>query len=329
MLSTRFIFLAALVALCLAGGCKKETAPVPGSASALTPVTLVLNWKPEPEFGGLYAALDAGIFKKHGLDVKIMPGGPGVPTKQMVLTGDAAFGVLAADEVLIARAQGADLVALFAIYQTNPQGIMVHASRGFKTLHEVLKSPVTLAVEPGLHYIDYLKNQVGAEFKAKLVSYGWSIAPFMNDPNYAQQCFITSEPIAARRAGADPQVFLIAESGYNPYAGVIVTTGAYLKAHPDKVRGMVASLRDGWQAYLADAAPANATMAKLNKEMDAATFAAAAEAQKPLIENTDTKAAGLGHMTLDRWQALARQLLDLRVLGSTANVEKAFVNPVQ
>jgi NitT/TauT family transport system substrate-binding protein len=326
MISTRLMALTVFLAAGFLSGCGKEDAPAAGNSS-LTPVSIVLNWKPEPEFGGLYAALDAGIFKSHGLDVKIMPGGPGVPTKQMVLKGDAAFGVLAADEVLIARAAGADLVGLFAIYQTNPQGIMVHASRGFKSLDDVLRSPVTLAVEPGLHYIDYLKKQVGNDFKAKLVSYGWSIAPFMSDKNYAQQCFITSEPIAAKRAGSDPKVFLIAESGYNPYAGVIVTTGANLKAHPELVRAMTQSLREGWQAYLADPAPANATMGKLNQEMDAATFAAAAEAQKPLIEDANTKSDGLGHMSTDRWKALAGQLLDLNILTKMPDVAAAFVNP--
>jgi NitT/TauT family transport system substrate-binding protein len=336
LLAERRIMLTRWMMVCvLAGGlicldgCKKQTpAAAKDSASTLTPVKLVLNWKPEPEFGGLYAAQDLGIFKAHHLAVTITPGGPGVPTKQMVLSGQAPFGVLAADEVLTARAQGADLVGIYAIYQTNPQGIMAHADAGYKSLDQLLRSPVTLAVEPGLHYIDYLKKQVGSGFKASLVSYGWSIAPFLADPHYAQQCFITSEPIAARRQGAKVQVFLIAESGYNPYAGVVATTGDYLRAHPETVKALVESLREGWQAYLTDPAPANTTMGQLNNEMDAATFAAAAEAQKPLIANADTARLGLGHMTRDRWQTLARQLLELKVLKTLPDVDAAFTNPL-
>ena len=40
-----------------------------------TKVKLLLNWYPEAEHGGFYAALVHGIYEKHGLDVDILPGG--------------------------------------------------------------------------------------------------------------------------------------------------------------------------------------------------------------------------------------------------------------
>src|SRR5688572_26453653 len=70
-------------------------------------VRLTLDWKPEPEFGGFYAAELNGSFKKHGLDVEIRPFGPGAPTWQLVATGRTDFATTAADQVLIARSQGA------------------------------------------------------------------------------------------------------------------------------------------------------------------------------------------------------------------------------
>src|SRR5580658_3624637 len=87
-------------------------------------IRLALDWKPEPEFGGFYAA----NYQKHGLDVEILPGGAGTPTVQMVGAGSAEFGIVEADEILLARAQGNDVVALLAVFQNNPQGIMAHAS---------------------------------------------------------------------------------------------------------------------------------------------------------------------------------------------------------
>lgn len=44
-----------------------------------TAVTLTLDWKPEPEFGGFYAASQNGQFARHGLNVSIAPAGE-VPT---------------------------------------------------------------------------------------------------------------------------------------------------------------------------------------------------------------------------------------------------------
>jgi len=88
-------------------------------------IRLALNWKPEPEFGGFYAA----PFSTHGLDVEILPGGAGTPTVQMVGAGSAELGIVEADELIVARARGNDVVALFAVFQDNPLALMAHASR--------------------------------------------------------------------------------------------------------------------------------------------------------------------------------------------------------
>lgn len=296
------------------------------NADSLAKVTLQLNWVPEPEFGGIYQAEQDGTFARNGLDVQVMAGGAGAPTWQLVAQAKTDFAVASADEVLIAREKQADVVAIFATYQTCPQGIMVHASRGLKTIADVFGGG-TLAVEPGLPYVNFLKNKYGFD-KIKLVAYDGGPASFMHDANFAQQCFVTSEPLAAAKAGADPQVFLIADSGYNPYTGVVITRGQYIREHPEQVKAMIAALRSGWQSYLDDPSKANAAMHALNADMDLPTFAAAAAAQKPLIQTEATRQSGLGSMTLARWQTLAAQLVDLGVLKNPPpSPADCFVDP--
>jgi NitT/TauT family transport system substrate-binding protein len=60
--------------------------------------------------------------------------------------------------------------------------------------------------------------------------------------------------------------------------------------------------------------------------MDAETFAAAAEAQKVLIETADTKAKGLGTMTKERWETLANQLVDLKIIDKAPNVADFLIS---
>ncbi len=74
----------------------------------------------------------------------------------------------------------------------------------------------------------------------------------------SQQCFVTSEPLTAARAGLKVTTFLVAERGYNPYTTVLVTTREHLQRNPDEVQRMVATVRSGWEAYLADPAATNA-----------------------------------------------------------------------
>lgn len=287
-------------------------------------LSIALNWKPEPEFGGLYEARRAGAFSRRGLVVDIT-GGPGAPVVQMVASGQVAFGIAAADEVLVARDRGTDVVAVYATYQTSPQGVMVRASRGLRSLDELFDGePGTLAVEPGLAYVKWFQQRYDLT-KWRVVPYTYSIAPFLSDPKLAQQVFVTSEPIAARRQGVEPAVFLIADSGFDPYAAVVIARGDRVRERREEVDAFVAALREGWRGYLDDPGPANAEMGPLNREMDAETFRLAAAAQAPLIETDFTRAHGLGAMSLERWTQLGKQLRELALIDKDPTPQECFV----
>lgn len=309
--------------LSLVTGCDRSS-PSANETSGPVQVKLLLNWKPEPEFGGFFEARDRGMYQQHQLDVTIESSTEHVI--QRLAAGQAEFGILAADEVFTARASGIDVVAIFTVYQTNPQGIMSHPARGFKSLLDVMKSPGTLAVQPGLAYVDFLSRKY-APIQVKIVPYDYSITRFMADPNHSQQCFITSEPITVRQEGKEAQVFLIADSGFDPYAGMVVTRGAFLREHPEVVKRFVQATREGWHAYLEDPTQANAAMSSLNREMPLAAFTAGAEAQKSLIETPFTRENGLGAMSLERWRQLGTQLRDLGRLDKPVPAEECFLNP--
>jgi NitT/TauT family transport system substrate-binding protein len=244
----------------------------------------------------------------------------------MVASGQVAYGIAAADEVLVARDRGTDVVAVYATYQTSPQGVMAHAARGAGSLEALFAGePGTLAVEPGLAYVKWFQKRYDLS-RWTIVPSTYSIAPFLADPGLVQQVFVTAEPIAARRAGADPRVFLIADSGFDPYAAVVIARGDRVRERRAEVAELAAALREGWRAYLDDPGPANAEMASLNREMDAETFRLAAEAQEPLIENDFTRAHGLGAMSLERWTRLGEQLRELALLDKEPAPQECFVD---
>lgn len=264
-------------------------------------IRLALNWKPDPEFGGFYAA----DFAKHGLDVELLPGGSGTPTVQMIGAGSAEFGIIQADELLLARARGNDVVAIYAAFQNCPTAIMAHASRKLETIADLLKSG-TLALESGLPFARMLKKKYGFDSVKIVPSPGGDLTTFLNDENFAQQCFLTAEPLQAKRKGVEVKVFPVSDIGYNPYTTVLAMSGELLRKDPETAKKMVTAVREGWQAYLDNPATANQKMHALNPSMELASFAEIAEAQKPLLE-----ASPLGKMTTERWSTLAAQLLEL------------------
>jgi NitT/TauT family transport system substrate-binding protein len=283
---------------------------------ASTPVhaeDLALNWKPEPEFGGFYEALLGGHYERAGLKVNILPGGAGQPVTQMVAAKKVEYGIAAADEVILARAQGAKVVALFAVYQEDPQGFMVHEERGFRSLKEVFKSPGKVALQKGLPYTLWIEK-VYAPLVPTLVPYTGGITSFLQDPNYTQQCFVTAEPIAARKEGKKTKTFLISESGFNPYLAVVIAHEDRLRDQADSVKRFIGATREGWKAYLRSPERSNNAMQKLNPSMDLATFEEASRVQSPYIETGETRKKGLGIMKLSRWERLYSQLQELKLV---------------
>ena len=276
---------------------------------------LALNWKPDPEFGGFYAA----DFAKHGLDVDILPGGAGTPTVQMIGAGSAEFGIVSADEILLARAQGNDVVGLFAVFQSNPMGIMVHASRKLKSIEDVVKGGGKLAIQSGLPYARLMQKKFGFD-KVKVVpSPGGDLTAFLNDENFAQQCFLMDEPLHARRKGVAVTVFPVSDIGFNPYTTVLAVSGGLLQKSPELAKKMVDAVREGWRNYLDNPGPTNEKMHGLNPTIDATSYAETAVAQKGLIE-----ASPLGKMTAERWTTLASQLKDLGDIKQVPPAEQCF-----
>jgi NitT/TauT family transport system substrate-binding protein len=87
------------------------------SAAALIPVKLQLQWVPQAQFAGYYAAVDQGYYKDAGLDVTILAGGPDVNNLQVVASGGADLGVSWVPKTLQSREGGTDLVWISQILQ--------------------------------------------------------------------------------------------------------------------------------------------------------------------------------------------------------------------
>ncbi len=340
---SRFI----LISLLAFSGCKKDenTQPTeppktdntgekpaePGATkptpAAKTAVTLQLNWTPEPEFGGFYTGVHKDIYAKANLDVTIKAGAAGVQTWKMVATGKVPFAIASGDEIVRARVNDADLVALFAVYQTNPHALMVHKSAGVKSLEEIFKSGKIskVAMESGLPYVHFIEKKYG--FKdVGVIQHSGNLSIFLQEPKIAQQCFVFSEPVSAKEQGVEVDVFSVAEAGYNPYVAVVITSEAYLEKNRPVVERFVRATRDAWRVYLDDPGPTNEYMKEQKSPMSVKAMKMAAELQLPYIETDETRENYLGYMTQERWEELAGQLLELGEIKEKPDASKLFLN---
>jgi NitT/TauT family transport system substrate-binding protein len=283
---------------------------------------LALNWKPEPEFGGFFAA--ATLLKEKNIDLKIIEGSSGIPTIQMLAAKKVPLAIVSGDELVTARDRGMDLVAVFAVFQTDPHAIMVREDSPWKSLDDLLKSPdATVALQMGLPYVAHLKKKY-PNIKARLVPYQGGIAPFLAQKNYAQQCYVTAEPISARQAGVKTRVFPVSTTGFDPYVAVLAVHRDTLTKNKVDLDSIIAAVRQGWELYLKQPNEIDQMMQKLNPSMSLETFAEAGKAQYRLIKPTDDFI--VGSMTADRWKTLSMQLKDLGLIKKTGDPKSYYIS---
>lgn len=193
----RLITVVSLFALIGCSGSDLAPEPAAATGGKLRKVTLQLNWYPEAEHGGFYAAKVNGYYEAEGLDVEIVAGGADVPVTQRVATGQVDFGVENADQVLLMRAQEADIVAVMAPMQTSPRCLVVHESDKVTSFGDL--AGFTIAMNQGEPFAQFLlQNALPAD--VEVVPYGGGVTHFLRGPKNAQQGYSFSEPFIAARS---------------------------------------------------------------------------------------------------------------------------------
>jgi NitT/TauT family transport system substrate-binding protein len=304
-----------IAALCSVTACKRNAQP-----AGPIPITLQTDWYPQPEHGGFYDALLKGYYKEEGLDIRITPGGPYVSAEQQVSGGAAQLAMGSSDQVLVAVSRGLPVIAIEATMQQDPQAIMLHKESSIRNFTDL--NVHSSAVRPGSIWFQYLVKRYNLA-NVREIPATYSVANFLQDPNYIQQCFVTSEPFFARKSGAQVKTMLISDSGYQPYRVVFAST-TFVHDHPDLAAKFVRASLRGWRDYLADPAVANGEISKLNPAMSKDQMQFTTQTLKDAHFITGPDPGQLGRFTPERWSTTYRQLTDLKVITNPIDPKTAY-----
>lgn len=275
---------------------------IAGGASAdLTKVSFGTNWVAEAEHGGYYQALADGTYEACGLDVTIVPGGPQVNNRALLLAGKIDF-VMDGNLLLPfnAVAQGIPLKAVAAHFQKEPQVLLSHP--GKVTSFEGLKDLDKLFIgDNGFQsFYQWLITDFGFAAE-KRVPYTFNPAPFLADENSAQQGYITSEPFAIEREGGfEPDIWVLADEGFSTYATLVVAMEDTIEEKPDVVKCFVEGSAIGWANYLyGDPTEGNKLIQEHNADMTLEQIMYSIDKMKEygIVDSGDSLELGIGAMT--------------------------------
>jgi NitT/TauT family transport system substrate-binding protein len=117
MATGAFALSAALILTACSGGGGSSPSGDSGDGDALTPVKLQLQWLPQAQFAGYFAAVDQGFFKDEGLEVEIIPSGGDIVPQDALANGDVDFAIAWVPKVLGSIEAGANLTDIAQIFQ--------------------------------------------------------------------------------------------------------------------------------------------------------------------------------------------------------------------
>jgi NitT/TauT family transport system substrate-binding protein len=270
-------------------------------AQALDKVTLGTNWLAEAEHGGFYQALADGTYRKYGLDVTILPGGPNANNRLLLLVDRIDFYMSANNlQGFDAVEHNVPTVEIAAMFQKDPQVLVAHPDRGIDKFEDLKKLTLFVSKEGVATYFQWLKADFGFS-EDKVKPYSFNPQPFLVDKNSAMQGYLTSEPFAVEQEGKfKPKVFLLADQGFSAYSTLIETRRELIENKPDLVQRFVDASIIGWYNYIyGDNAPANKLIKQQNPEMtdDLLAYSVAKMKEHGIVDSGDTGRLGIGAMT--------------------------------
>ncbi|HEX8996249.1 MAG TPA: ABC transporter substrate-binding protein [Ktedonobacterales bacterium] len=243
--------LSALAALPLMlAGCASTSGASSTSNSKLTPVSLALDWTPNTNHTGIYAAIENGYYKQQGIDLTLTPYSSQVAPEQLVTTGKADFAISFPEALTTLRAQGQPLVSVASIIESNTSALISLKSSGLDTVaslagkryagfgapyeqpvvSQVLScggatNPTFLNITTSLDPVEALKSK---QFDFAWVYEGWEV-------------------IQAQREGLQVNVFPLVDYCMPDYSSpVIVTSQSMIQQHPDVIKRFLAATSQGY-----------------------------------------------------------------------------------
>lgn len=286
-------------------------------------VRLQLKWSHQFQFAGYYAAIEQGYYRDAGLEVELVEAKPGVDAAQVVLAGEAEFGVGTSDVILL-RGRGEPVVVLAVIFQHSPLVLLARRGAGIDDLHGLHDKPVM--IEPGsAELFAYFKREGVDPAKLRVEHHTFDVAALLEDHVAGMSAYQTDEPFLLKQAGVDYMTFTPRAGGIDFYGDNLITTEEQIHRHPERVRAFRAASLKGWQYALAHPEETiELILANYPGPKDRAhlEFEAA-----QVIQLMHPALIEIGHMNPGRWSHMIKTYEEFGMLERPVSLDELLYDP--
>jgi NitT/TauT family transport system substrate-binding protein len=215
---------------------------------ALKKVSFIPQWLPQAQFAGYYVALEKGIYKKYGLDVAVITGGPDAPSSEYLKSGKADFATMWLSTAIQMRARGVRVLNIAQMLQRSALMLIAKKSRGINSPRDMNGKKVGLwgadfQIQPKAFF---MKNNIDA----KVIPLTSSINLFLRDAVDVTSAMWYNEYHIILNSGINTEeltAFFFHEYGLNfPEDGIYVMEETF-QNNPSESCAFVKASIEGWQ----------------------------------------------------------------------------------
>jgi len=222
--------------------------PLHSAEKTLKKATFIPQWSPQAQFAGYYVAYEKGFYKKNGIDLTILQGGPDRPSSQFLIQGKADFATLWLSTALRLASSGQDIINIGQIIQRSALMLVAKKSSHIKTPQDINGRKVSLWGED-------FQIQPKAFFKkyglhVRVIPQSFTINLFLRDGVDVASAMWYNEYHTIINSGLNPDeltTFLFYEHGLNFPEDGIYTLKKTFKKDPSLASAFVRSSIAGWQ----------------------------------------------------------------------------------
>ncbi len=289
-------------------------------AAELQPTTMIESWFIHAESIGDPVAVEKGFYRDAGLDVTVVPGGPGLSPIGRVMaearSGKLVFGIDYPHNLLEARQrQQLDLIILAADFQNSAMRIL-----SWKKINTVddIRGPFATWIG----YDKPIKAAIGKDWPNRIQIVNQQGDPATLGGWIAKQydfasAMIYNEVLVARKVVKEPYyVYAYPQFGVDWQENVLFTTESVLKKFPEQVKAFVHARYQGYKYALDHPDEAGDILLKYNANLDKDFELQGLEQIRTIMVTDATKEHGLGYLDVDRLQTMAKQLKAAEILDS-------------
>jgi putative hydroxymethylpyrimidine transport system substrate-binding protein len=321
---------AALALLVLTLGlaaCGEKSEDVSGKTE---PLSLTLDFYPNPDHAGIYMAQKLGYFEEAGLDVSIhTPSDPAAPIK-LVAAGQTDLAISYEPEVLLAKEQGLDVLAVGALVNRPLTSMIWLKKSGIKGIGGLRGKTIATA---GIPYQDaYLKTILGraklspSDVKAVNVGFGLLPAILSGQAQAMLGGFSNVEGVDLRLRGSDPVVTPVDKLGVPTYDElVLVAQRKRLEEDPQEIRLFLAALARGTAAAAKNPPATTKALLEANPDLDPKLTRAEVAATLPLL-NPSRNGHPYGYMDPAEWREFIGWMRDNELISSLPSPTSVLSN---